>query len=946
MKRRLRFDQQLQICLLTLLLLLVMGGGLSVYAQPANFELVASNEYLNLYINKTTTELAIEDVKTGKLWYTNPQERSSTSGYTLSRLSSQFTIVHDPKEVQKESYRFSVAYNQFDITPLTNGVRVDYTVVQEWKAEHYIPRMIKQERMDELILAKIEKDKDRDRIREYYDLIALVPLEGERVPIIGLNQDRVFGEYDVAILDPDYQENLANLNAMKAQLETADDAEKASLEASISKLEKQLNKEREDLIWRLINSIIECRLDVEKTDDVTFADLAHLVGSPTYLMGKIPRLYYNEMQGILSSIEYTPIECAEDHMECNLDPLIDSLQVFHVPMEYTLDGRNLVVRIPVDEIEWPVNVENRIGEKFTYPLHTIRVLENFHAANTSKEGYIFVPDGSGGLIYLNNGRLFASGYNDVIYGLDHTHNTPSEKQRYPETIRMPVFGLKQGDQAIFAIIEEGAAVARIIADISGRTDNYNRVYPEFTITPYTDLSIGIQTDKMKFSGSVRVYQARRSETDLVIRYAFLSNDDSTYAGMARYYRDYLIQKYGLQKVAAGENIPFYLELVGAIDKRQPILGIARDVVYPLTTFTQAKSILSSLQELGIGNMQVKYNGWLKGGLDHVYPSKASFEGKLGSAQELKDLISYANAQGYSLYPSVGFLRVYRDTLFNGFYARTDAARTLKRLAAMAYNYELDTTQQDPDQSYYLISPRSVSRLVDSFMADYQRYGFTGISLFDLAREANSDFNDNVSKLVDREQSADINAAQIAKIRSMGYKVMVDYGNAYAVPYADAIVNMPAWGSSNPIVNEEVPFYQMVVHGLVGYAAQPLNLASDLRREVLRMIESGGYPYFIGSYEQSSVVKGTDFNYLYALHYGDWLDDAAEIYELANSVLKDVQDQLIIDHARLAENVYQTVYENGKRVIVNYNAEPVEVCGQVVDGLSFVVMEGETDENSH
>ena len=31
-------------------------------------------------------------------------------------------------------------------------------------------------------------------------------------------------------------------------------------------------------------------------------------------------------------------------------------------------------------------------------------------------------------------------------------------------------------------------------------------------------------------------------------------------------------------------------------------------------------------------------------------------------------------------------------------------------------------------------------------------------------------------------------------------------------------------------------------------------------------------------------------------------------------------------------MYQTVYENGKRVIVNYNAEPVEVCGQVVDGL--------------
>jgi hypothetical protein len=81
-----------------------------------------------------------------------------------------------------------------------------------------------------------------------------------------------------------------------------------------------------------------------------------------------------------------------------------------------------------------------------------------------------------------------------------------------------------------------------------------------------------------------------------------------------------------------------------------------------------------------------------------------------------------------------------------------------------------------------------------------------------------------------------------------------------------------------------------------------------------------------------------------MHYGDWLGEASEVYELVSAVFHDVQDQLIVDHCRLMDNVYQTVYENGKRVIVNYNLEPVEVNGRIIAGQDFVVMEGGADEN--
>ena len=937
MSWQLRSSKNLYLGLSVLFLVLLCS--FTVDAKLADFELAAASEYLNLYFNPETTEIAVEDIQTGNLWFSNPQNRFSTSGYVFNRLSSQFTIVHDPKSVQKDNHRYSIDYEQFEVSPIENGVRVDYTIVEEWKPEHYVPKMIKQQRMEEVILSKIESESDRSRILEYYNLIMLTPLEGERKAIPGVQQERVFGEYDLVILNPDYQERLGELNSMKAEAARLPEGERGELESQIKRLEQQLDKEKEDIVWRLLYTIVDHRLDIEKSDDIVFDHVAHLVDSPTYLMELVPRFYLTAVQKIIIETGYTPLESAEDHLENNIDPILANLQVFSVPIEYTLDGANLVVRIPAAEIEYPIDVENRIGEKFSYHLHTLRVLENFGAADINDEGYIFVPDGSGALIYLNNNRLFTSGYNDQVYDRDHALNTPNEMQRFPETIRLPVFGLKANDQAVFAIIEEGASLARIKADISGRTDNYNRVFAEFSLLPTGSVSISLESENVEFSGSMPVYQARPYQGDFVIRYAFLSGEDANYMGMANYYRSYLIEKHGLKRKAPGESIPFFLELVGAVDKREPILGIARDVIYPLTTFNQAQSVLESLKEEGIKNIQLKYTGWLKGGVEHNYPTKAAVEKALGSADDLIRLVSYAESEGHEVYPSVGFMRVYRDGWFDGFSSRKDSARMLDRLVARTYRYWLDTYDRNPSGSHYVLSPRKLDDLVDRFLQDYQKLGLAKLSLFDLGREVSSDFIDDPNRVIDREQAVETAVKQLIKMKENGLKLMVDHGNAYAIPYADAIVNLPSRGSSYHVVNEEIPFYQIVIHGLIDYAGSPLNLSSAAKADFLRMLESGSYPYFIGSYEPSFTVKGSKFDHLYALHYGDWMEDAAEIYRAVNEALKDVQDQLIVDHRMLAEQVYMTTYENGKQIIVNYNQHPVEVNGLVIDGEDFVVIGG-------
>ncbi|MDI9418613.1 MAG: DUF5696 domain-containing protein [Bacillota bacterium] len=923
--------------LIWIVFLWVFLASLPVSAQPAGFEPAASNEYLTLYIDTVTTEIAVEDRTTGKLWFSNPQDRAATAkGTVLQRLSSQLTIVYNPNAVVKDNFRYSVAYEQYEITGIENGVRVDYTIVEEWKNEHYLPKMISAARMEELILSAIEKPGDKQRVVDAYYLIKLAPLgDRQRLEVKGVDQERVFGDYDLVVLDGAYQDKEAQIRQLEQELSAVDPDAGAKLESDITRLRQQLDKEKEEVMKRLLYVVQGSRGDLGKIDDITHGDVAQLIDTPTYVLKQIPPFLLTSVQNLVIDSGYTPLDACDDHEMNNIDPPIPGLEIFKVSIEYILDGADLLVRIPVKDLVYPIDVEDRLGEKYTFPLMRINVLEWFGAAGPGQEGYILVPDGSGALIYLNNGRINTSAYNEPVYGLDNALDLVNEVQRYPETIRLPVFGLKQGDQAFFAIIEEGAPLARIKADISGRATNYNQVYVEFNPLPSGEVSYSIEDVS---SGSIPIYQARMYEGDFVIRYAFLAGDQADYVGMADCYRNYLIDRYGLSKVEPKSDIPFYLELVGAIDKRVPILGIARDVFHPLTSFNQTRIIIEELVDQEIGNIQLKYNGWLSGGMNHHYPDKAAPENVLGGDKEFRRLIEFMAQQDFGLYPSVGFLRVYRNSLFNSFNPQQDASRFLNRLPAKVHNYYLDTYERMESQFAYVLSPRKLGRLVDSFMEDYQKYGLASLSLFDMGREVNSDFIDDARRVIDRVQAEAVIGEQLRKLKSQGFKLMIDHGNACTLPYADVIINMPTT-SLHGLINRSIPFYQIAVHGLIGYAGSPVNLASNPKAALLKMLETGANPYFIGSFAESFEVKNTEFEHLYALHYKDWLDLAVEFYQTANAVLRDVQDQLITDHWMPTSGVYQTVFENGKSIVVNYNKKDVELNGHLIDAEGFMVLEG-------
>ncbi|HOO30843.1 MAG TPA: DUF5696 domain-containing protein [Bacillota bacterium] len=882
--------------------------------EPKGFKAAAENDSLALFVNGSTTEIAVLDKKTGALWYSNPPDQDEREtlarGMARDRLHSQLVISYFTPGDQRQfmtSCADSVAYGQYHIIPIASGVRVEYVMGAQWQEKDRLPLIISKKRMDEVILAHMESEKDKEFILSSYMLVELRKGgTGERMTLPGWDASTVFRDYTVRLLE--------------------DSASDARWEPSLDEATK----------W-LIAQLVENRSDIEDRSCLKHEDVSQMVDNPTYiLMGDTTDWDREDIASLLAAAGYTADDVVRDHMENHYDPPKPNPRTFSLVIEYVLDGENLIVQVPCSELEYPIDIVNDEGEKETYPVESISILEFFGAAGQGQDGYMFVPDGSGALVRLNNGKTRFSAVDLTLYGMDQAI-MPLDESSAPPQACIPVFGIVANGRAMMAIIESGDAMARIKADVSGRANCYNSVSSSFTVIPKGTVSLsgsGRNISAELKNREVNIYQVRPYQSDICIRYSFLGGSDASYVGMAKCYRDYLRDECGLEKLEPKDDTTFILELVGAARIRKPILGIPTDVVVPLTTCSQAAEVIEALESAGVSEIKMKYTGWFLGGVEHSYPSRVCIDKAVGGASGFAELRDFLGSKGIGLYPDAAFLTVYRSRLFDGFRVGRDGARYLTRRTARIWDYNPATAQRKPGTGRYLLSPARLGSVVSKFNRDYGKLGVGGVSLRDLGRQLYADYREKPDTLVDRGQAKDLITAQVARFAEE-YEVMLDGANAYALPYAACAVNLPLDAGGGNIVDESVPFLQIALHGYVEYAGEPINLATDCRHAMLRTIETGACPYYKLMYAPSSALVGTEFNYMYSVGWSDWADHASEFYRRCNVALHGCGGVEITDHERLAPGVYRTTYSNGRYVIVNYTKEDVIVESCVVGAEDFI-----------
>lgn len=578
---------------------------------------------------------------------------------------------------------------------------------------------------------------------------------------------------------------------------------------------------------------------------------------------------------------------------------------FSIPLEYRLKGDKLVVTLPTEEIK-----ENGAG-RITW----IELLSYFGAGGMKEKGYLFVPNGSGSLINFNNGKK-TERYNQYVYGMDEAMQSFVVVESTEEA-KMPVFGIKHENSAIFAEITGGDALAILLADVSGNLNSYNYVYPSFLLRGSEKVSMFGASGT---AADLPVVEKKMYKLNLSISYAFLPKEKADYSGMANYYRQELLDRSVLKVQKEEDDIPFYLDIVGGVKKQMSILGSPYLGVYPMTTFKEAGIIYDRLREQQVNNLRMNYLGWFNGGYYHDVATDIKIESKLGGGKEYKKLQEKMESEGSKLYGDVAFQKVSFDS--DHFNYKLETAQYYSGYLITLGRVNPVTLRQTGGMGYaetnnFILSPKYLVRNVREFTNALEKKEINGIALRDLGETLSSDRRRN--NVINREESEDVTVGQLKKLQETGTELMMNSANTYAWEYASEIINVPAGDNPFYIVDEEIPFYQMVIHGCLDYAGSPLNLSDSYEKEdtILHLLEFGLSPHFIFSYKESSDIKYTGLNSLYSTWYENWLTEAADIYEKTNAVLKETTGHQIVRHETIENGVKKVTYDNGYIIYINY-----------------------------
>ncbi|AUS95930.1 hypothetical protein CDQ84_07575 [Clostridium thermosuccinogenes] len=627
------------------------------------------------------------------------------------------------------------------------------------------------------------------------------------------------------------------------------------------------------------------------------------------------------LEEIVKSTGYTYEMLEQDYEAIGYEPEKAVFPSFSMDIDYILQGNSLTVQLDAGNI---------VYDEDTFNLVSLSLLKYFGAGETREKGWIFLPDGSGTLIGFNNDgtkkTLLTTG---KVYG-DDSAVTRFERGSIKQDFRFPVFGIHRGDSTLLAIIDDGDAVADINGMMGGINHSWNTAYANFTIRNKDKF---IEENAFEQAPWI-IYEKKPYKGNITLKYYFLVGDDADYPGMAKAYRNYLIEKGALKKITAGDNIPFYLETLGSIDMIVRKLGLPISTQVPITTFEQAEGMINRLSQRGVDNIKLRYKAWYNGGYYYTAPSKMKVEKVIGGAGGLSELSKKAQAMGAEVYPDVDFVHVPSSSMFDGFSPRKDSIRNL--FQKTAFYAELDPVEQAYMNIMWCITPNRIPEYFNRFSKAYDKLNIRSFSLSTLGKSLYSDFKSN--NQINRQEAKDY-FVKVLKAASEKYEnIISDYGNAYIYPYADHLLNLPEEDSSFLISDKQVPFIQIALHGYIPYAGQALNLANEVRPAMLKAIEYGNGAYFVLNHGEDSILKAAGvYNQQGSMNFSYWEEEAADIYARMNEALRDVQDQAITDHKEVADQVFVTTYENGKSIIVNYSSQKASFKGVTVQPLDFAVI---------
>jgi len=881
-----------------------------VFTNPQE-KLATMERYLTkgnyeLYVDTFTGEVAYRNIKTEEILFTNPYDiGTSTLGSTNTKneLLSQIIIQYTDNNTSPifVSYEMAALKDQIIVKRIKNGIRVQYTLGRE-QARKLVPGMISVERFEEVICAKALENGisefDYSKLTAYYLKLSLEGLS-ERGRAELIDAFPIVEKMDVYVFDQNASET--EKNKIEGYIKTyCPEYTYEELDADHAETEY----ESQDKNPPLFKLALEYTLDENgmtvrlPANGIRFNESLYQLESIQVLpyMGAGNSAYDGYTfypDGAGSLYEFDDVEDTKTRTVRG--------KVYGTDYAYhTITGTyQQAIRYPVFGV-----VENSVYYDY------IKTTEDAETGEPVKETTTL----SGSIVdQVNKFNSTASGAQDSI---------PALVQQFGSIIGNSANEVvkREVNRGYVAIMEEGDALTDIMTYHAGSLSDYNTIKMVFNPRPSDSYnlqdSISVGSDatwtvvsERKYVGNYKIRYVMLSDSDLAAEKGVEDYYETSWLGMALAYRDYLDRNNYLSRLTAEDvedDIPLYIETFGALETTERILSIPVDVMTPLTTFEDVKTMYDELAAEGVTNINFKLTGYANGGMNSIVPSKLKWEKAVGGKDGFQELVNYANevnkteGNNFGIFPDFDFSYINYSEAFDGVSLRWHAVRTIDDRYASYREYSA-TEQKHVSHYQMAISPASFNKFYEKLAKNYLKYdNVNGISVGTLGNTLNSDFDEDDP--YNREDSKEFVATALEYLSGLKnnqgqeIELMSEGGNAFTWKFLDHLLDVSLDSSRNNDAAHAVPFVGVVLHGYINFTGSPMNMEGNIQYAMLKAIENGASPYYILSYRNTQNLKDYKLlSHYYSVRYDIWKDDVIEMYDELNSVLGDVQDKLIIDH---------------------------------------------------
>lgn len=616
------------------------------------------------------------------------------------------------------------------------------------------------------------------------------------------------------------------------------------------------------------------------------------------------------------------IVCKSIENGIRVEYYFDEIKIM-IPVDFKLNDNYVTVSIDPTEIQ---ENENKVVKISLAPYFC-------SSENDSRNSYLFIPSGSGAIMFPKTLTEPIKTFSGMVYGYDYSMEIPTVTS-LEESIRLPVYGVKNDDAGVCAIIENGAESAYIDADVGDSTIGYSSVYTTFQLRGYTT-----HTSKQFSKNEVdsNIYCDNLIQSPISVRYYPLSGENADYVGMADIYRKYLIEKYGLADESS--DISLNINILGGTMITKSFLGIPYNSLYKATTLNEASGIVADIFQNIDSDISLKLKGYGTSGVDvGEIGNGFKLSDKLGDKDDLDSLVDLCKKNNSDVYMDFDLMRYSKGG--NGFSAYFSSVTNVAGQKAYQYLFDKAVKDKQEESMYYILSPEKFNDAAERLVKKTQKYSMQGYSLDTFSTILYSDYKAKDSaKYYSRSGSAESVTKAIKYIvKETDSKFMATKANDYAAAISDVVTDIPTSSTGSYIFDYDIPFYALVFKGYIPITTESINLSSNSNELLLKAVESGcGLNYTVTQRWDNSLIDA-NYPYFYNSVYENVKDRIISDYSKLSDYYDKILGAHIAEHAVLEENLRKTEFDNGIIVYVNYGDSSASTPDGEIGAHDYLVLE--------